>query len=46
VIADDDPALVDRGMLSVGPGRIYLTIAEYESDIWVAKLATDDDRPL
>jgi eukaryotic-like serine/threonine-protein kinase len=41
VIADDDPALVDKGMLSVGPGRIYLTVAEYESDVWVAKLATE-----
>jgi serine/threonine protein kinase len=40
VIADDDPTLVDPGWLSVGPGRIYLTISEYESDIWVAKLAT------
>jgi serine/threonine protein kinase/Tol biopolymer transport system component len=39
-IADDDPALVDTGMLSVGPDRIYLTVSEYESDIWVAKLAT------
>jgi eukaryotic-like serine/threonine-protein kinase len=41
VIADDDPALVDTGWLSVGPGRIYLTVAEYESDVWVAKLATE-----
>ncbi|MGH7512616.1 MAG: protein kinase domain-containing protein [Gemmatimonadales bacterium] len=40
VIADDDPALVDFGGVSVGPGRLYLTVSEYESDIWVAKLAT------
>jgi serine/threonine protein kinase len=41
VITDDDPALVDTGMLSVGPGRIYLTVSQYESDIWVAKLAIE-----
>jgi eukaryotic-like serine/threonine-protein kinase len=41
VIADDDPALVDNGWLSVGHDRIYLTVSEYESDIWVAKLATE-----
>jgi Tol biopolymer transport system component len=41
VIADDDPALVDFGALSVGPGRLYLTVAEYESDVWVAKLARE-----
>ena len=40
VIADDDPALVDFGAVSVGPDGIYLTVAEYESDVWVAKLAT------
>jgi hypothetical protein len=40
VIADDDPALVNFGALSVGPGRLYLTVAEYESDVWVAALAT------
>ena len=41
VIADDDPSLVDLGWLSVGSDRIYITVAEYESDIWVAKLATE-----
>ena len=40
MIADDDPALVDTGFLSVGPDRIYLTVSEHESDIWVAKLET------
>jgi Tol biopolymer transport system component len=39
VIAFDDPALANAlGALSVGPDRLYLTVAEYESDIWVAKL--------
>jgi len=39
VIAFDDPALVNfAGIMSVGPDQLYLTIAEYESDIWVAKL--------
>jgi len=37
VVASDDPALVAR-FLSVGPDRLYLTVSEYESDIWVAKL--------
>ena len=39
VVAFDDPALNNPyGFLSVGPDRLYLTVAEYESDIWVAKL--------
>jgi len=39
VVAFDDPALANPGgALSVGPDRLYLTVAEYESDIWVAKL--------
>ena len=38
VIASDDPALAIRGMFSVGPDRLYLTVSENESDIWVAKL--------
>ena len=39
VVAFDDPALdVPSGGLSVGPEHLYLTIAEYESDIWVMDL--------
>jgi len=39
IVAFDDPALVNfAGIMSVGPDRLYLTISEYESDIWVAKL--------
>ena len=39
VVADDDPAL---SLLwvghSAGPDRLYLTVSELESDIWVANL--------
>ena len=38
VIASDDPALQSRGWLSVSPDRLYLTVSEYESDVWVARL--------
>jgi hypothetical protein len=38
VVAFDDPALAFLGGLSVGPDRLYLTLGEYESDIWVATL--------
>jgi Tol biopolymer transport system component len=39
VVAYDDPSLVNvGGFFSVGRDRLYLTVAEYESDIWVAKL--------
>jgi Tol biopolymer transport system component len=38
VIAFDDPAVTVRGFLSVGPDRLYLTVSEYESDIWVMDL--------
>jgi serine/threonine-protein kinase len=38
VVAADDPAVALMGALSVGPDRLYVTVAEYESDIWVAKL--------
>jgi Tol biopolymer transport system component/tRNA A-37 threonylcarbamoyl transferase component Bud32 len=39
VVTYDDPALHHAFRLfSVGPDRLYLTVAQYESDIWVAKL--------
>ena len=38
VVAFDDPAVVSYGTLSVGPDRLYLTVSQYESDIWVARL--------
>jgi Tol biopolymer transport system component len=40
IVASDDPALVPMSGLgiSVGPDRLYVTVSEYESDIWVAKL--------
>jgi len=38
VVAFDDPALTSGLSFNVGPDRLYLTVAEYESDIWVATL--------
>jgi Tol biopolymer transport system component len=41
VVAFDDPSLhlpINLGLLTVGPEIFYLTIAEYESDIWVMDL--------
>jgi hypothetical protein len=38
VVAAGDPALDLFGPLAVGPDRLYITVSEYESDIWVAKL--------
>ena len=38
VVAFDDPSLIVPGYLTVGPEHLYLTIAEYESDIWVMDL--------
>ncbi|MEK7668299.1 MAG: hypothetical protein AAB409_06595 [Gemmatimonadota bacterium] len=38
VAAFDDPALVSFNAISVGPDELYLTVAQYESDIWVANL--------
>jgi len=39
VVASDDPALATFWTgTSVGRDRLYLTVSEYESDIWVAKL--------
>jgi serine/threonine-protein kinase len=38
VVAGDDPAALLPGEFSVGPDRLYLTVAQYESDIWVADL--------
>jgi Tol biopolymer transport system component/DNA-binding SARP family transcriptional activator len=41
VVAFDDPTLsvpFPEGNLSVGPRELYLTVAEHQSDIWVARL--------
>jgi Tol biopolymer transport system component len=38
VVAAGDSSLSFTGPLSVGRDRLYLTVAQYESDIWVAKL--------
>jgi Tol biopolymer transport system component len=38
VVAFDDPSVAVQGYLTVGPEHLYLTIAEYESDIWVMDL--------
>ncbi len=38
VVAADDPALVFYGAVTVSGDRILARVAEYESDIWVAKL--------
>jgi len=38
VVAYDDPALVPFNAISVGPDRLYLTVSQYESDIWVMNL--------
>ena len=38
VVAFDDPSLTVPGFFTVGPEHLYLTIAEYESDVWVMDL--------
>ena len=42
VVAFDDPAVVPLlgtgNLLTVGPDHLYISVAEYESDIWVATL--------
>lgn len=38
VVAFDDSLLVPTAFVSVGPDRLYLTLSEYESEIWVARL--------
>ncbi len=38
VVAFDDPSLAVFGTITVGPENLYLTIAEYESDIYVMDL--------
>jgi Tol biopolymer transport system component len=43
VVVWDDPALTVPGLTQpyppgLGPDRLYLTVSQYESDIWVAKL--------
>jgi serine/threonine protein kinase len=38
VVAFDDPSRFVLPVLTVGPDNLYLTVAEYESDIWVMDL--------
>ncbi len=38
VVAFDDPSLTVLGTITVGPENLYLTISEYESDIYVMDL--------
>ena len=38
VVPFDDPSLVVFPGITIGPENFYLTIAEYESDIWVMDL--------
>ena len=38
LVAFDDPQLIPYGALSVDGNRIYLTVAQNESDIWVMNL--------
>jgi Tol biopolymer transport system component len=38
VVAFDDPSLSVPGGFTVGPENLYITISEYESDIWVMDL--------
>ncbi len=38
VVAFDDPSLTVAPTLTVGPENLYLTLSEYESDIWVMDL--------
>jgi Tol biopolymer transport system component len=38
VVAFDDPAVTLFGNLTVDPERLYFTLAEYASDIWVMDL--------
>jgi len=38
VVAFDDPSMTYFGGLSVGSDRLYFTVSQYDSDIWVAKL--------
>jgi Tol biopolymer transport system component len=38
VVAFDDPSMSVSGILTAGPEHLYLTIAKYESDIWVMDL--------
>jgi hypothetical protein len=38
IVACDDPVLQGTPWFSVGRDRLHLSVAEFESDIWVAKL--------
>ena len=38
VVTLDDPSMTVSGHLTVGPENLYLTLSEYESDIWAMDL--------
>jgi len=38
IVAFDDPLLTVTHWLTVGPENFYLTVAEWESDVWVMDL--------
>lgn len=38
MVALDNPALEFPGQFGVARDRLYFTVSQYESDIWVAKL--------
>lgn len=38
VVADDDPAVRMDGAVTVGAARLYLTVSENDSDVWVMTL--------
>ena len=38
VVAFDDPGLAGTVFFSIGPDRLYVTVSQYESNIWVATL--------
>jgi hypothetical protein len=38
VVANDDPGFINMASNSVGRDRLYVTVAQPESDIWVASL--------
>jgi hypothetical protein len=37
-VASDDPAVTASGHISIDPNHLYLTVSEYESNVWAARL--------